>query len=1122
MEASLDSKLLLFMSLFKGREDVFAIRWEKENRSGYTPAYDLDWNEFAKHKAGGGSLKYFKNKSYSGLTAERIQNHLSGKEVIGIYPLLTDNSSWFIVADFDETLSSKRSWMDDCSFFIKQCEECIIPAYLERSRSGNGGHVWIFFDKPYPAFKSRMILLHLLEKSGIISPFDKNSNYDRLFPNQDYHSGKGLGNLIALPLQKQALNNANSCFINPDTQQAFSDQWEFLKTIKRVEVSHLDEIYNRITKSSGIQYQHSAQELSNNTVDIILSNRIEMQRAQLDAELINFLRDNLNFINSEYIIKKKLGKNTFGTEQYFKILSEKDGKVFLPRGFIGKLLRYCKEHNIQYKLHDERKKLTDVRFNFKASLYEHQELAVASVEKKEMGIVVAPPGSGKTVIGLAIAAQKLQPVLIIVHRKQLFDQWIERIQSFLGIAEAHIGKVVQGKQKVGTHISVAMIQSLAVLESGSPIFSSFGTIIVDECHHVPAKTFRQVINQISSYYLFGLTATPVRKNNDERLIFIHIGEVIHEIKATASQNQKLSVIIRETELLVPFDYKTDNAETLFKSLIHDTSRNRLIAEDVMTEVSTGKRVLVLTERKEHIESLQQFLKSKCEVLTISGDDSASSQKLKQKQISEGQFQVLITTGQFLGEGADMNNIACLILAFPFSFEGKLIQYIGRVQRSEAIPVIYDYRDIHVEFLENQFRQRNKYYKKLLNTGQLKKFEELLLIFDGDVVMINTADNTFPITCLDIETPIERFNEGAAWLVRVLNYDEDRCELMTEIINYQANPEQLSVNQPEFQFLIFEKIKFRTINTGALLRSVQLKQIPVNIQTSAPPAGLKVSPALNAPVNKVVEYSLRKTMKVPFSKLQFQQALVAFPVFIEELKQEVKFEVENLDVRPEFEAVKEYFSKVLKKKLITAQLEIRYTEKEILSATATSEDIDKINSSLIDSVRFEFVKRGVIGYTGKPDTALHTIDPVVQNQSGAEKLFKSDQQLVDDILAVKNSKHYHQLKYLSSQHLSSVLKLRFILNPFSFLFLLAGESKYHLVWETLNSEEATYIWHFDKTTEALRAGLKDVDVVLKEIREIGKQDYLKKEHVNFSRILHDYSDAKSGFVSWKGMLEEKLS
>jgi superfamily II DNA or RNA helicase len=1121
MEKFDDDKLHLFMSLFNGRKDVFAIRWEKENRSGYMPAYNIDWDEYAKHKAVGGSLKDFKSKSYSHLTSERIRNHLSGKEVIGIYPLLTDNTSWFIVADFDESLSSKRGWMDDCRIFVKQCEEWKVPAYLERSRSGKGGHIWIFFDKPFPAFKTRMIILHLLEKSGIISPFDKNSNYDRLLPNQDFHSAKGIGNLIALPLQKDAASNANSCFINPETGQEFPDQWEFLKTIKRAEASLLDEIYTLITKSSAIQNQHLPQWSTDNVVDIILSNRIKMQRAQLNAGLINFLRDNLNFVNSEYVIKKKLGKNTFGTEQYFKILIEKDGTVFLPKGFIGKLLRYCKEQNIQYKLHDERMKLSEVGFNLKASLYDYQELAVKAVEKKEMGIIVAPPGSGKTVIGLAIAAQKKQPVLIIVHRKQLFDQWIERIQSFLGIAEAHIGKIVQGRQKVGTHITVAMIQSLTVIDSGSPLFSAFGTIIVDECHHVPAGTFRRVISQFSSYYLFGITATPVRKNNDERLIFVHLGEVIYAINSIPGRGQKLSVIIRETDLLVPFDYKTDNAETLYKALIHDTSRNRLITEDILAELATGRRVLVITERKEHIESLKQFLKSKCEVLTFCGDDSTLLQKSKQKQISEGQFQVLITTGQFLGEGADMNNIQCLILAFPFSFEGKLIQYIGRVQRSEEISIIYDYRDIHVEYLENQFRQRNKYYKKLLNTGQLKKFEELLLIFDGDVVMINTTDNTLPIACLDIETPIERFNEGVAWLVRVLNYDEDKCELMTEILNYQADPEPLNTNQPEFQFLIVDKIKFRTINTVSLLRSVQLKPIPVNLQTSTPPPQVEEPPIFYASANKIVEHTLRKRMKVSFAKLNFKQAFVAFPVFIEELNREISFEVENPDVRPEFDAIKDYFSKVLKKKLITAELEIRYSEKEILSTAATSEDIHKIDSSLIDSVRFEFVKRGVIGYAGKTDTALHTIDTIAKDRYGSEKLFKSDQQLVDDILAVKNSRHYHQLKYLSSQHLSSVLKLRFILNPFSFLFLLAGETKYHMVWETLNSEEATYIWHFEKNTEALRTGLKEVDAVLREIKETGKQDYLKKDHLNFTRVLHDYLDAKSGFVNWKGMLEEKL-
>lgn len=257
-----------------------------------------------------------------------------------------------------------------------------------------------------------------------------------------------------------------------------------------------------------------------------------------------------------------------------------------------------------------------------------------------MGIIVAPPGSGKTIIGLSIIAQKKQPALIIVHRKQLFDQWIERIQTFLGIAEPFIGKIAQGQQKIGTHITVAMIQSVAGINASNDIFKSFGTIIIDECHHVPAKTFRQVISNLQCYYLYGLTATPIRKNNDEKLIFIHIGDVIHEMKLPTQNNtpvKKVSVIIRETELLVPFDYKTDKAETLLQILVHDSSRNRLIIDDIISEVNIGKKVLVLTERKAHIATLYQYLKNKFEVIAISGEDAESQKKANSAKSIPGIF-----------------------------------------------------------------------------------------------------------------------------------------------------------------------------------------------------------------------------------------------------------------------------------------------------------------------------------------------------------------------------------------------------------------------------------------------------------------------------------------------------
>ena len=1122
-----NEQIRIFLSLFRGREDVFAVRWEKDSKAGYMPAYDLNWDEFAKHKLRGGTLKDFPHKQFSKLSQQRIINHLTGKEVIGLYPLLADNSSWFIVADFDESLTSKRSWIEECRAFIEMCNQYQFPVYLERSRSGKGGHVWIFFDSNYPAYKSRKIILHILEFAGIISSFDKNSNYDRLFPNQDYHSGKGLGNLIALPLQQKALENNNSCFIDPNSLAPFDDQWEFLQKIQRVTIEHLDKIFKTLessTPDSKILSEKALQ--TENGIQIVLNNQIVIPRKQLSPDLILFLKDNLNFINSDYIIKKKLGKNIFGTATYFRMLEEKDGFVLLPKGFIGKLLRFCNEQKIKYQLIDERKKLTEVNFSFKASLYEYQHEAVDITDKKEMGIIVAPPGSGKTIMGLGIIAHKKQPALIIVHRKQLFDQWVERIQSFLGIAEAFIGKISPGHQKIGTHITVAMIQSLTSIDTANEIFKSFGMIIIDECHHVPAKTFRQVVQNFSSYYMYGLTATPVRKNNDEKLIFIYIGDVIQEVKFPFENNssaKKVSVVIRETDLLVPFDYKTDKTEILSQILIHDSERNRLIIDDIRTEANTGKKILVLTERKAHIEVLYQYLKNKYEVITISGEDSESVRKLKLKQIKEGHFQILISTGQFLGEGTDLDNLECLILAYPFAFEGKLIQYMGRVQRTEVTPIIYDYRDIHIDYLEKQFRQRNRHYKKLMNTGQIKKFDELTLLFNESTIFVNSDACVLPISCLDLSLGIEKFKEGIAWKVRVLSYDEESCELMTEIVDYYVKPEMNNSKQGSLQFLIIDKLKFRAIDTGHLLRAVELKKNPVIQKVSEPAINYEVSDREKAVV-KPIERMLSKHMKVPFNKIQFLHACISFRIFIDELQQEITFEIENPDIRPEFEAIKDYFIKILKNKLIVAQIEIRYTDKEIISTDASSEDIDKINSSIIDNVRFEFVRKEILTFKGNHEGSIviNTLDNLLaKERDAAGKLFKSEQDLIDDILNIKDSKHYYQLKFLSSQHLSAVLKIRFVLKPFSFLFLLTGEKNYHIVWETLNSEEATYIWHFEKSMDALRKGLKEIETILNDIKATSKLDYLRKEHDNFSRVIHDYTDVKSGFTAWKGMLEEKL-
>lgn len=639
---SISNEVNLLKSLFKGREDVFAVRWEKGNKSGYMPSYFYDPYLYRMHKMRGGTFQNYNDKRYLKLTDEEIVKHLNGKQLIGIYPLLKDNTSWFIAADFD-----KENWIEECRIFINFCKEKDIPAYLERSRSGKGGHVWIFFDQPYPAIRSRKIFISILEQAGIFSAFDKTSSFDRLFPNQDFLSGKGLGNLIALPFFKKTFEQGNSCFIDPETLRPYTNQWEFLKNIQRVSTPELDKLYQSVSNSTVTTIAKT----NTGKLSIELSKVVRISREGLTTSLINFLKEELNFPNTKFIIKKKIGKNTFGTDRYFKLVEETQNEVIVPRGFCGQINQVCRENKIGYNFNDERKKLRELSFSFNAQLREHQQSVMDAISKKDLGVIVAPPGSGKTVVGLKIIADKKQPTLIITHRKQIAEQWIERIQTFLGIPKNEIGRIGQGKTKIGKHVSVAMIQSLSKeLEKpdGATLMNAFGTIIVDECHHIPAETYRNTISKIQAYYLYGLTATPFRKYNDDKLIFIHLGEVIAEIKPQeTSAAKRANIIIRNTELDIPFNSKTDKFEILSKVLVHDSARNKLILQDVNAELKAGKKVVIITERKEHIDSLYQYLKQSYEAIALSGEDSASSRNSKWKLLKEGNYQVLITTGQFL-------------------------------------------------------------------------------------------------------------------------------------------------------------------------------------------------------------------------------------------------------------------------------------------------------------------------------------------------------------------------------------------------------------------------------------------------------------------------------------------
>lgn len=521
-----------------------------------------------------------------------------------------------------------------------------------------------------------------------------------------------------MPLQGKARKENNSIFLNlQGNLQPYEDQWNFLKELKRIDTGKLDQLYSEFTKEKNILKTNKSGILS-----IKLGEQIQISKSNLPKALTIFLRDNLNFLNIDYIVKKKIGLSVYGVEKYFKLVESNEEHVIIPRGFLDDLTHFLDDNKIKFTVTDNRIKVSDIDYSSNIRLYEYQKAAVEKLLAKENGILVAPPGSGKTVIGIELISRRRQPTLILVHKKQILNQWIERIENFLNIPKREIGKFASGKKKIGTSVTVAMVQTLNRLDDIQKLSDKVGMIIVDECHHIPAKMFRNVITKFKPHYLYGLTATPERKYNDEKLIYIHLGQVIHTIQNDFNQNEspnrlsirskEIKVILKETNLFVPFKIKTDDFQILSKVITFDSQRNQQIVGDLERCVEKKYKCLVLSERKEHLQVLNYYIKREYDTIVLTGDLTESQRKMKIKQIQSNNFQILLATGQLVGEGTDFDNLDCLFLVYPFAFSGKLTQYIGRIQRGNTRnKYIYDYRDQKVDFLENLFRKRLRYYKK---------------------------------------------------------------------------------------------------------------------------------------------------------------------------------------------------------------------------------------------------------------------------------------------------------------------------------------------------------------------------------------------------------------------------
>lgn len=723
-------KIDIYKNFFRGRDDVFAVHWEKADgsASGYTPVCLNEWKPNICYKLQRQKCKDCPHQKYVGLNDYYIDQHLRGNKLYGIYPLLDTNSSYFLVADFDG-----KNWGKDILKYYKKCKEFKLPILPERSKSGKGGHAWMFFDDKYPAFKSRSIAVAILREAGVIDQFSKEDSFDRLFPNQDMLSGKGFGNLIALPLYGKARENNNTVFLDPENNlEIFKDQWVTLQNTKKINYKDLEKIYKEFNSESDEKPKKITKRSTSSKLNITIDKHILIDKLGIPKALSTFLREELNFVNSDYLIKKRMGISTYGMEKYFKLIEDGENEYKIPRGFLRSLTNFLNENNINFKLTDNKNKCENIKFESSCKLYDYQKKAVNNLLIEENGILVSPPGSGKTIMGIEIIASLKQPTLILVHKRQIFNQWMERIENFLNIPKREIGQFCANKKKLGKQITVAMMQTLLKVEDFDKEYgeNNFGLVLVDECHHIPAKTFRQVITQFNPYYLYGLTATPKRKNNDEKLIFIYLGGILHEVESnyhipTSPKIDKnksaIQIIIKNTKIDVPFKVKVDNFQILSKIIIFDSDRNKIIISDIKKEIKDGNKCLVLTERKDHVEILNYYLKGEYEIITLTGDLTEKQKKERLKQINTGNFQVLIATGQLIGEGTDFPNLDCLFLVYPFSFEGKLTQYIGRIQRGKnSGGTIYDYRDIKIEYLEKFYKKREKYYKANFGLFPFKK------------------------------------------------------------------------------------------------------------------------------------------------------------------------------------------------------------------------------------------------------------------------------------------------------------------------------------------------------------------------------------------------------------------
>jgi superfamily II DNA or RNA helicase len=744
-------KIKLFRRLFAGRCDIFPVRWEntRTNKAGYAPACANEWVKgiCGKPKVKCGTCP---NQAFIAVSDVVVARHLTAPKaagsgfVMGVYALLQDETCWFLAVDFDGA-----AWADDARAFVETCRLENVPAALERSRSGEGGHVWIFFAAPIMARDARRLGAWLVTHTMERRPEIGFKSYDRFFPSQDTMPHGGFGNLIALPLQWQARAHGNSLFVD-DALRPYDDQWAYLAAIPLMDPSAMPAAMLDAEAGGGVfggvrlpvedgnaeqpwlmpPSRRRAEAVVSGplpaSVQVVLADQVYVDRTALPDAMTARLVRLAAFQNPEFYRAQAMRMPTFDKPRIISCAELTARHVGLPRGCREEALALLRSHGIAVELDDHRHAGTPLPagVQFVGELRGVQTTAFEALAAHDFGVLAATTAFGKTVVAAALIARRQCNTLVLVHRRELLDQWVERLRSFLSIEPALIGMIAGGRRKPTGVIDVALIQSLVRKGEVSDLVGSYGHLVVDECHHVSAVSFEHAARRAKSRYVTGLSATVARKDGHHPIIFMQCGPVRHRVDARTQAVQRgieHRVRVRPTSFRLPGELaglERPSMAAVYAALAGDAARNELIFDDVLAALEAKRAPVVLTERRDHLEYLRvRFQRFARNLVVLHGGMTAAARSAAKAALAvpDGQERLIVATGRYLGEGFDDARLDTLFLAMPISWKGTLAQYVGRLHREhhgKNNVLVYDYTDSAVPVLARMAARRAAGYQGL--------------------------------------------------------------------------------------------------------------------------------------------------------------------------------------------------------------------------------------------------------------------------------------------------------------------------------------------------------------------------------------------------------------------------